>query len=186
MNALKEIARVLQPTGVLGMIWNIDDCKSSAIVIIFVARITNYADNAPKSWEFHSGWESKMRDLIWTFEDDQPRFRHEKWKKVFDDQNSGNPLTLHFADPLFSLPIGEGSVEFENWLSKEDIWRRFRTLSQIAVLEGEELDRVRKQFLDAIDAEDTVSDESGKVAVHGRTFFAWATRIPSEPLKSGG
>lgn len=27
MASLKEIARVLQPTGVLGMIWNIDDCK---------------------------------------------------------------------------------------------------------------------------------------------------------------
>ena len=27
MTALKEIARVLQPTGVLGMIWNIEDCE---------------------------------------------------------------------------------------------------------------------------------------------------------------
>ena len=30
MEALKEIARVLQPTGVFGMIWNIDDCTSPA------------------------------------------------------------------------------------------------------------------------------------------------------------
>jgi ubiquinone/menaquinone biosynthesis C-methylase UbiE len=28
MDALKEIARVLKPAGVLGMIWNIDDCTS--------------------------------------------------------------------------------------------------------------------------------------------------------------
>jgi ubiquinone/menaquinone biosynthesis C-methylase UbiE len=27
MTALKEIARVLQPAGVLGMVWNIDDCE---------------------------------------------------------------------------------------------------------------------------------------------------------------
>jgi hypothetical protein len=27
MESLKEIARVLQPTGVLGGIWNIEDCK---------------------------------------------------------------------------------------------------------------------------------------------------------------
>jgi hypothetical protein len=27
MDALKEIARVLKPAGVFGMIWNIDDCK---------------------------------------------------------------------------------------------------------------------------------------------------------------
>jgi ubiquinone/menaquinone biosynthesis C-methylase UbiE len=26
MDALKEIARVLKPTAVFGMIWNIDDC----------------------------------------------------------------------------------------------------------------------------------------------------------------
>jgi len=30
INALQEIYRVLQPTGRLGMIWNIEDCKSSA------------------------------------------------------------------------------------------------------------------------------------------------------------
>ena len=31
MGALKEIARVLQPTGVLGGIWNIEDCKGLAL-----------------------------------------------------------------------------------------------------------------------------------------------------------
>lgn len=30
MQALKELARVLQPAGVLGMIWNIDDCRSTS------------------------------------------------------------------------------------------------------------------------------------------------------------
>jgi ubiquinone/menaquinone biosynthesis C-methylase UbiE len=33
MDALKEIARVLQPAGVLGLIWNIDDCKLSTVSI---------------------------------------------------------------------------------------------------------------------------------------------------------
>ena len=28
MDALKEIARVLQPTGVLAMVWNVEDCES--------------------------------------------------------------------------------------------------------------------------------------------------------------
>ena len=32
MTALKEIARVLQPTGVFGVIWNIEDCKSATAV----------------------------------------------------------------------------------------------------------------------------------------------------------
>ena len=127
-----------------------------------------------------------MRDVIWAFDDHQPRFRHEQWKRVFDEQNKSNPLTLHFADPLFSLPIGEATEEFETWLPKENIWKRLRTLSQFAVLEGEELEKVKKKFYDAINSEETVTDNQGRVAVHGRTYFAWTTRIPGEPLKSGG
>ena len=127
-----------------------------------------------------------MRDLIWTFDDGLPRFRHMKWKTVFDEQNSSNPLTMHFANPLFGLPIGEGTVDFETWLSKDEVWKRYRTLSQIAILEGEELERVKNEFFDAINAEGTVVDEHGRVAVHGRTLFAWTSRIPGEPLQSGG
>ena len=184
MTALKEMARVMQPTGVLGLIWNIEDCK-------FVSRTrlnTNpcLIDNSPKSWEVHSGWESKMRDLIWSFDDDLPRFRHEKWRKVFDQQNVGNPLTTLFATPLFGLPIGESNLEWETWLSKDDVWKRYRTLSQIAILEGDELEKVKKQFFGAIDADDTTVDTTGKVPVHGRTVYAWTSKIPGEPLKSGG
>jgi len=127
-----------------------------------------------------------MRDVILTFDDETPRFRHEKWRKVFDDQAQSNPLTLHLADPLFGLPLGEASVEFVTWLSKDAIWSRLRTLSQLAVLEGEELNKIEKTFWDSINSEDTETDESGRVPVHGRTVFFWTSRIPSEPLKSGG
>ena len=127
-----------------------------------------------------------MRDVIWTFDDQQPRFRHGRWKQVFDEQNKSNPLTLHFADPLFSLPIGEATEEFETWLPKEDIWKRLRTLSQLAILEGEELEKVKKTFDDAINSDETVIDDQSRVPVHGKTYLAWTTRIPGEPLKSGG
>jgi len=168
MNALKEIYRVLQPTGVLGMIWNIEDY------------------NAPRSWDITPGWETVMRDVTWTFDDNLPRFRHQRWKDVFDEQNRSDPLRLQFADPMFGLPIGESSVNFETWLSKEDVWKRYRTLSQIAVLSGEELEKVKKTLFDALNSEETQTDEQGRVAVHGKTFFAWTSRIPGEPLKSGG
>jgi len=168
MDALKEIARVLQETGVFGGIWNIEDY------------------NSPLSWKIHSGWESKMRDVIWTFDDDSPRFRHEKWRQVFDEQVKSNPLSLQSADPLFGLPLGESSVEFETWLSKDAVWSRLRTLSQLAILEGDELEKVRATFFDSVNSEDTETDESGRVAVHGRTVFFWTSKIPTEPLKSGG
>ena len=85
-------------------------------------------------------WESKIHDLTWFFDDDTPRFRHEKWRKCFDDQLASTPFSLTTsADPLFSLPLGEGSVKFETWLTKDEAWKRYRTLSQIAVLEGDRL-----------------------------------------------
>jgi len=131
-----------------------------------------------------SGWEARVRDLTWTFDDNKLRYRHEQWRGVFDDQLKSNPLSIHAADPLFSMPLGESSVPFETWLSKEDIWKRYRTISHIAVLEGEELERTRKVFFDALEAKDVETDEHGRVAVHGHTVFAWTTSIPGEPLKS--
>jgi hypothetical protein len=133
-----------------------------------------------------SEWESKMRDVVWTFDDNQPRFRHEKWKQIFDEQNASDPISLHFVDPIFSLPIGEGSVEFETWLAKDVIWRRICTLSQFAILKGDELKKTEAEFFEAINSVDTSVDKDGNVAVHGRTFFAWTSRIPDVPPRSGG
>lgn len=190
MDALKEIARVLKPVGVFGMIWNIDDCMHGAesCYCRSKCRLTRHekTDNAPRSWKIHDGWETVMRDVIWTFDDDSPRFRHEKWRQVFDEQTASNPVSLQLSDPLFSLPLGEGAVDFQTWLSKDAIWSRLRTLSQLAVLEGEELDKVKKTFDDSMDMESNKVDEAGRVAVHGRTVFFWTSKIPSEPLRSGG
>jgi hypothetical protein len=140
-------------------------------------------DNAPTSWEM-TGWEVAVRDLTWTFDDNKPRFRHQKWREAFDDQLKSNPLSITAADPLFSMPLGEGSVPFEILLTKEDLWRRYRTISHIAVLEGEKLERTRKTFLEAL--ENVQADEQGRLAVHGHTVFAWTTKIPGAPLRSGG
>jgi len=76
---------------------------------------------------------------MWSFDDSQPRFRHEKWRQVFEKQLSSNPFTIQSADPLFSLPLGEASEKFTDWLSPEAIWDRYHSLSQISVLQGEEL-----------------------------------------------
>lgn len=133
-----------------------------------------------------TGWEASVRDLTWTFDDNKPRFRHEQWRQVFDDQLKTNPPSINAADPLFSMPLGEGSVPFEILLSKEDVWKRYRTLSHIAVLEGEELRQTKKAFDEALDAADVQTDEQGRVAVHGHTVFVWTTRIPGTPLRNGG
>jgi len=103
------------------MIWNIEDW------------------NAPRSHQATTTWEAKVQDLTWTFNDNQPRFRHEQWREVFEEQSKSTPLSLIKAgDQLFSLPLGEHLEPFETWLPKEKIWERYSTISHIAVLQGEE------------------------------------------------
>lgn len=81
-----------------------------------------------------------MREVTWSVEDEHPRFRHEKWREIFDKQLSTNPLSILATQPLFSLPIGEESVKWSIWLGRYDIWQRFQTLSQISNLEGQQLE----------------------------------------------
>ena len=80
-----------------------------------------------------------MKDIMWSFDDSAPRFRHDKWREVFEKQLSSTPFSIQSADPLFSLPLGEESEKFTYWLTAEAVWQRFHSLSQISVLEGEEL-----------------------------------------------
>lgn len=43
-------------------------------------------------------------------------------------------------DPLFSMPLGSNEEEWAVWLTREGVWERYRTLGQVAVLEGGELE----------------------------------------------
>ncbi|RVX67431.1 hypothetical protein B0A52_08784 [Exophiala mesophila] len=167
MKALNEIARILQPTGVFGMIWNIDDY------------------NAPLSWDIQPGWSHEMRRVVHTFHDDTLRFRDGQWRKVFDEQNRSDPLSLQFsANPIFGLPIGEGHVAYEHRLSPDAVWARLSTLSQIAVLRGEAFDKVKQTFYEAANVDE--QDDQGRIAVRGRTVFFWTSKIPELPLKIDG
>nr|POF03131.1 putative methyltransferase-like c25b8.10 [Quercus suber] len=161
MESLREIHRVLKTHGCLGLIWNIESY------------------NAPRGHKASTSWEVKAHELIWSFDDNEPRFRHEQWRKVFDEQTKSTPLSLLIAndDQLFALPLGEDTESFEVKLTKEKIWERFATLSQIAVLEGEDLE---KTLMDALNADDVEVDEKNEVAVHGETYTAWTSKIPTD------
>ncbi|KAI3320091.1 S-adenosyl-L-methionine-dependent methyltransferase [Xylariaceae sp. AK1471] len=162
--ALKEIHRVLRPGAVFGMIWNVDDY------------------NKPRSWPATTKWEQKLNDFVLKFDDGLPRFRHHKWQEVFEKQPPSNPVQVirdTFTDhlPRFSLPLGENSVKWTIWLSEEALWARMNTLSQIAILQGEEREAAVKLFKDTIQGADVEINEKGEIAVHGVTYFAWTDRI---------
>lgn len=99
---------------------------------------TASADNAPKSWTPTTEWEAMLKDIVWATGNENPRLRHEQWKKVFDNQIESNPVSIHAADPRFSLPIGEEAYPWTHWLTEEELFRRFSTLSHLAVLEGDD------------------------------------------------
>lgn len=144
-----------------------------------------------------------MHDLTWTFDDHEPRYRHEEWRKVFDEQSKSTPLSLIVAgEQYFSLPIAEETEKFEVRLSKEGLWERYRTLSQIAMLEGEEREvsffsisrggiRAREKMLTEVQATyrkvmeilsspDVEIDGDGNVVSHGETIAVWTTKIPED------
>ncbi|KAK6088251.1 methyltransferase C25B8.09 [Seiridium cupressi] len=163
-DALREMHRVLRPGAVFGMIWNIEDY------------------NKPKEWEASTKWEQKLNDFVWSLDDGFPRFRHLQWKDVFERQTPGNPLqvvkdTLFDHLPKFSLPLGEDSVKWTVWLSEDALWSRINTLSQVAVLQGQERENAVKLFKDVLDGDDVERNGKGEIAVHGVTYFAWTDRI---------
>ena len=163
------------------MIWNIEDY------------------NSPKDHKPTTEWEQKAQALTWSFQDDQARFRHLQWRKVFEDQSKSTPLSLIIAsDQYFALPLGEEKEPFEIWLTREKIWERYATISHIAVLEGEEREvsnnpelygrtgrltksqRTYKTFMDALNSPEVEANEKGEVAVHGNTFIVWTSKIPED------
>lgn len=83
------------------------------------------------------------------------------------------------------------------------MWERYHSLSQICVLEGEELkvgqrrapsselalisvQSVKGRVFEALGGEDVERNERGEVALHGCTVWAWTTSIPGAPLREGG
>ena len=122
------------------------------------------------------------------------------WPANFDKQLKSDPLSIHSADPLFSLPLGEHTDKWEIWLSKEAFWDRYRTLSHIANLKGEQVEvsessefhglklnlrqTTKKYCFDILDG--APKNDNGEIAFHGNTFAYWTTAIPSDTLRNGG
>lgn len=79
--------------------------------------------------------------------------------------------------PQFSLPLGEDHVSWTVWLSDEAIWNRFATLSTISVLEPEKKEELKQKVLGALRDMDAERNEKGEVALHGKTYFFWTSRV---------
>jgi len=123
-----------------------------------------------------------MKDIVMSFDDGEPRFRHQKWKDVFEAQQN-TTLLQTLADnfthklPQFSMPLREETVKWTVWLTEEGVWERYLTLSQISVLKGAERENVKRKVFEALNGDDVKTNEDGQVALHGVTYFAWTSRV---------
>jgi hypothetical protein len=162
------------------MIWNLEAC-SAALLRLPLPKADN-ADNSPREWPLATKWEQNLKDIIFTLEDGHPRFRDMKWKTVFEKQQDTTPLqtlkdTFTHNFPTFSLPLGEETVRWTVYMSDEAIWGRYTTLSQVANLDEERREEIRKQVLTALKEGDTERNERGDIALHGVTYLCWTSRV---------
>ncbi|KAK2589964.1 hypothetical protein QQS21_012355 [Conoideocrella luteorostrata] len=125
----------------------------------------------PRNWAASTQWEDQMKQLVLALPpDDVDRFRDDKWGKVFERQSRA-------ADPYFTTPIGQDKVPFTVWRTKELLWDRINTLSQIAVLEGNDKETFRARFDEILEHGDQVWNKDREVEFHGFTTFGWTTRL---------
>ena len=110
-----------------------------------------------------------MKDILASTEDSHPRFRHLKWKAIFEQQQASN-------QQLFR-PLKEHTIEWTVWLTDDALWQRYTTLSQIQVLKEPKLSEVKQQVFDTLKGSDVERNEKGEVAVHGVTYIVWASKV---------
>lgn len=139
-------------------------------------------DNAPQAWKATTKWEQKLKDIFTDLEDGHPRFRHMQWREVFEKQMDTTPLqtlkdTFIHNLPQFSLPLGNEDLKWTIYLTDNEVWSRYATLSQIANQEGERKEEVRRAVFEALKDESTERNDKGEVAVHGVTHLAWTSRV---------
>lgn len=106
IDTLQEVHRLLKPEGHFGLIWNYRD--------------TSYP------------WVQAISEVIASFEDNTPRFHHQKWQYAFEHQN----LFLKKSEKEFSY-THTGTVD-------KVVCQRLRSTSFIAALPLNEQERIQK------------------------------------------
>ena len=128
-------------------------------------------DNQPPGWTASTKWEDGVKQLVLALPPDGiDRFRDDKWWQVFERQASA-------SEPYFAAPIGRETVSFTAWRTKELLWDRINTLSQVAVLRGHEKDMFKARFDEIFENGDQVWNDEGEVEFHGVTTYGWTSRL---------
>ncbi|CAI6341466.1 unnamed protein product [Periconia digitata] len=144
-------------------------------------------NNTPATHPPTTPWSTRLRTHIFSLPsqtaDHEPRFRNNAWRDVFTSQVSTTPLTAALVgndNSLFTLPLGEKSVQWDVWLSEDRLWERVCTLGHFRGLDSGALETSHTIFKDIMSAPDAgvERDEQGRIKVHGFTIVVWTEKIP--------
>lgn len=62
-------------------------------------------------------------------------------------------------------------------MTDEALLLRLRTLSQVAILQGEDKEKFDKTFYDIVRGPEVERNEEGLLPLHGGTVVAWTRRV---------
>lgn len=157
--SIKEINRVLKPSGALGLIWNLDYPTISQAAegnVDYIDGGSTYYDQLsytePPTEVFSAyfakqPWSKKVCELIYTYDNDVPQYRKGVWRKALAD----NPEYFEkISQELFYL--------YDKFIAPEDVYKYWETRSFITSLGKEEKANIRKLIDDILEKE--VVDES--------------------------
>ncbi len=85
-------------------------------------------------------WVSKLRDLYERFEGAAPQFRHQNWRKCFENEQRFSPLEMKKFMQMVKC-------------SRDLIWERVLSKSYISDLSSEEQLQLRSNVLQLLDRE---------------------------------
>ena len=126
--SLKEIARVLKPTGKLGLIWNLDYASKSQNTPIEKSKFYDGGSYYYKDIDFskyktveellsdyvaNQPWSKKVTELIYQYDLGVPQYRHGKWRDILE--KGGNEYFSPIEVELFVL--------YDKLIAAEDVYK---------------------------------------------------------------
>jgi ubiquinone/menaquinone biosynthesis C-methylase UbiE len=161
--SLKEMNRILKPSGSLGLIWNGDYAASVHNTPVSNCQFINggtayfdaFVNPSPSEtvltlFSDYFGkqpWSNKCCEYIYTFDGKVPQYRKDEWKKALISKENS----------YFTFPDKEIYLLYDISLDENKVYEYWGTRSYITVLDEEQRKTI-KQTIDKIVKEDTTPD----------------------------